>query len=32
MSELTKLMKEDVEQKPSHVIVDYKVVWRDSTK
>ena len=32
MSELTKLMKEDVEQKPAHVIVDYKVVWRDSTK
>ena len=32
MSELTKLMQEDVEQKPTHVIVDYKVVWRDSTK
>ena len=32
MSELTKLMKEEVEQKPAHVIVDYKVVWRDSTK
>ena len=32
MSELTKLMKEDVEVKPTHVIVDYKVVWRDSTK
>lgn len=32
MSELTKLMKEDVEVKPTHVTVDYKVVWRDSTK
>lgn len=32
MSELTKLMKEDVEVKPAHVTVDYKVVWRDSTK
>lgn len=32
MSELTKLMKEEVEHKPAHVIVDYKVVWRDSTK
>lgn len=32
MSELTKLMKEDVEVQPTHVTVDYKVVWRDSTK
>ena len=32
MSELTELMKEDVENKPSHITVDYKVIWRDSTK
>ena len=32
MSELTKLMKEDVEVKPTNVTVDYKIVWRDSTK
>jgi LacI family transcriptional regulator len=32
MSELTKLMKEDVEVKPTNVTVDYKIVWRNSTK
>lgn len=32
MSELTTLMKDDTEKKPSHIIVDYKVIWRDSTK
>ena len=32
MSELTTLMKDDAEKKPSHIIVDYKVIWRDSTK
>ena len=32
MSELTDLMKDDSEKKPSNIIVDYKIVLRDSTK
>ena len=32
MSELTTLMKDDAEKKPSHISVDYKMIWRDSTK
>ena len=32
MSELTDLMKDDSDKKPSNIIVDYKIVLRDSTK
>ena len=32
MSELTDLMKDDCDKKPSNIIVDYKIVLRDSTK
>ena len=32
MSELTDLMKDDSEKKPTNIIVDYKIVLRDSTK
>ena len=32
MSELTDLMKDDTDKKPSNIIVDYKIVLRDSTK
>lgn len=32
MSELTDLMKDEPEKKPTNIIVDYKEVWRDSTR
>lgn len=32
MSELTDLMKDDSNKKPTNIIVDYKIVLRDSTK
>ena len=32
MKELTDLMKDGEENKPQNLIVDYKFVWRDSTK
>lgn len=32
MSELTDLMKDETEKKPTNIIVDYKEVWRDSTR
>lgn len=32
MSELTNLMKEDTDKKPTNIIVDYKVILRDSTR
>ncbi len=32
MEKLTELMKEDVEAKPTNTVVDYQIIWRDSTK
>ena len=32
MSELTQLMNDEEETKPRNIFVDYKIVWRDSTK
>ncbi len=32
MIELTNLMNDEIEKEPSNIIVDYKVVWRDSTR
>lgn len=32
MSELTQLMNDEEEVKPRNIFVDYKIVWRDSTK
>lgn len=32
MSELTCLMKEEPDKKPTNIVVDYKIVWRESTK
>ncbi len=32
MSKLTELMKENTDVKPTNTIVDYQIIWRDSTK